>query len=69
MAQKTIGYCPFVSFDKKILFFTSERHNIPDSFIEKQVSYEKLKTFYNQVENGTGNIYQISWEAVVESLH
>lgn len=67
--SERLDYCPFVSFDNKTLFFTSERHTIPGSFSSNQVSYDKLKDLYNQVQNGTGNIYQISWEAVVQSVH
>ncbi|HKH61759.1 MAG TPA: hypothetical protein VKA49_13050 [Flavitalea sp.] len=64
-----LDYCPFVSFDRKTLFFTSERHSIPDSFIEEQLTYQKLKSLHQQVENGAGNIYQVSWDAVMQSLH
>ena len=64
-----LDYCPFVSFDGKTLFFSSERHSIPDSFIEHQLTYQKLKSLHQQVQNGTGNIYHVSWEAVLQSLH
>jgi Tol biopolymer transport system component len=66
--SEKLDYCPFLSFDNKTLFFTSERHAIPESFSERQVSYDKLKAIFNQVQNGTGNIYQISWEAVMQSV-
>lgn len=64
-----LDYCPFVSFDNKTLFFTSERHSIPGTFISRQVTYEELKAIYQQVQNGTGNIYQVNWEAVLQSVH
>lgn len=67
--SERLDYCPFVSFDKKTLFFTSERHSIPESFIEKQVTFDQLKNMYNRVQNGTGNIYQIGWDAVMQSIH
>lgn len=64
-----LDYCPFVSFDKKTLFFTSERHGIPESFINKRTTYDELKRLANLVQNGTGNIYELSWDAVVQSIH
>ena len=64
-----LDYCPFVSFDKKTLFFTSERHGIPDSFIEKRLSYETIKQISQQVQNGTGNIFQVSWDAIIQDIH
>ena len=63
-----LDYCPFISFDNKTLFFTSERHALPESLSTNKVTYEKLKVLSNQVENGTGNIYQINWDAVRESI-
>jgi WD40-like Beta Propeller Repeat len=32
--SEKLDYCPIVSFDNKTLFFTSERHVIPESFGE-----------------------------------
>lgn len=64
-----LDYCPFLSFDKKTLFFTSERHNIPSFFPGSGLTYDRLKDLHEQIENGSGNIYQVSWEAVVRSLH
>ncbi len=66
--SEKLDYCPFVSFDNKTLFFTSERHTIPESFSDRQVSYDRLKSLFNQVQNGTGNIYQVSWDAVMQSV-
>jgi hypothetical protein len=66
--SERLDYCPFISFDNKTLFFTSERHTIPESFSDKQASYDQLKALFKQVQNGAGNIYQISWEAVMQSV-
>jgi Tol biopolymer transport system component len=63
-----LDYCPFVSFDRKTLFFTSERHSMPDLFIERELNYRSLKSLHQQIQNGTGNIYRVSWEAVKRSL-
>lgn len=62
-----IDYCPFVSFDKKVLFFTSTRHNIPKVF-EKPPSYQALSNYLHQPQNGSENIYWISFEAVTNSV-
>jgi len=59
-----IDYCPFVSNDKKILFFTSERTELQNHF-EKQVSYAELNKLYNSPLNGKGNIYWVSFEEIL----
>lgn len=58
-----LDYCPFVSNNKKILFFTSERTVLQNHF-EKQVSYAELNKLYNSPLNGKGNIYWISFEEI-----
>jgi hypothetical protein len=63
----TIDYCPFVSFDKKVLFFTSGRHDIPKSF-EKPQSYKALINLLHQPLNGSENIYWISFQQVLDSV-
>ena len=63
-----LDYCPFVSFDRKTLFFTSERHNIPEMFNGNKATYEELKRLFQLPQNGTGNIYEVSWEAVLHSI-
>ena len=64
-----LDYCPFVSFDNKTLFFTSERHHIPEVFKGYKATYDEIKRLFQQPQNGTGNIYQVSWEAVLQSIH
>ena len=59
-----IDYCPFVSGNKKILFFTSERTALQNHF-EKQVSYAELNKLYNGPLNGKGNIYWVSFEKIL----
>lgn len=60
-----IDYCPFVSFDKKILFFTSERHNLPSVYEGKAVAYKQLGDAVNSILNGNGNIYWVNFEEVL----
>ncbi|MEQ1584322.1 MAG: hypothetical protein ABL895_00470 [Cyclobacteriaceae bacterium] len=63
-----LDYCPYVSPDKKILFFTSERAPLPVSF-ETKASYNQIQKINQQTLNGTGNIYWVSFEKVMEFLH
>jgi len=62
-----LDYCPYVSPDKTILFFTSERAALPVSF-DTKASYEQIQKINQQTLNGTGNIYWVSFEKVMESL-
>jgi hypothetical protein len=60
-----LDYCPFVCYDKKILFFTSESHNLKRSF-EKPVTYDELIQAVRQTRNGTGNIYWVDFNVLNE---
>jgi Tol biopolymer transport system component len=62
-----LDYCPFLSFDKKVLFFTSGRHEIPKIF-PTPLSYEELAKLNRSPMNGSENIYGISFQKVLESL-
>lgn len=62
-----IDYCPFVSFDKKKLFFTSERNMLKQSY-ETKIEIEALKKIFSSPQNGSGDIYWISFEKVLESI-
>jgi hypothetical protein len=59
-------YCPFVSFDKKILFFTSERMSLKNSYPDKPVKVDELIKSFTSVQNGGGDIYWVSFEKVLE---
>jgi len=62
-----IDYCPFVSFDRKKMFFTSER-NILKQVFDKKVTFEALEKTFKSPQNGSGDIYWISFDKVLESL-
>ena len=66
--SEKMDYCPFVSFDKKIMFFTSERHELKASFPDKPATYAELVQEYSALLNGGGNIYWISFDEVLKSL-
>ncbi len=62
-----LDYCPYVSPDKKILFFTSERSSLPVSF-DTKASYEQIKTLNQNTLNGSGNIYFVSLEKILSAI-
>jgi Tol biopolymer transport system component len=66
--SKQLDYCPFISPNKKILFITSERHQLPSSFTDKKATLETIKSHYDNSLNGTGNIYWIGFEQLMGSF-
>jgi len=59
-----LDYCPFVSFDKKILFFTSERTNLKKSFTDIPVKLDEITKSFTSPQNGGGDIYWINFETL-----
>jgi hypothetical protein len=55
-----LDYCPFVSWDKKILFFTSNRSSKALTVHGKQ-NYNELKTLLENAGNGMDDIYWIKF--------
>jgi hypothetical protein len=56
-----IDYCPFVSFDKKILFFTSERTELlPVRPV--RTTYSELSNMFSSPKNGFGDIYWVAFD-------
>lgn len=64
-----LDYCPFVSFDKKTLYFTSERHILKDFFADKPASYSELMRSFSAPLNGGGNIYQVNFDELMLNMH
>lgn len=62
-----LDYCPFVSADKKTLFLTSQRHNIP-GVRDHQVSYNELVRIYTMSGNGSDDIYVADFQSVLNGL-
>ena len=62
-----LDYCPFVSFDRKILFFTSESHSLK-RFYDQPLSYDELIQIPAQPRNGLGNIYWVRFSSLQEYL-
>ena len=59
-----LDYCPYVSPDKKILFFTSERAPLPVSF-DAKATYDQIQKVNQSTLNGSGNIYWVSFEKIL----
>jgi Tol biopolymer transport system component len=55
-----LDYCPYVSKDQKILYFTSNRHTIAPSYATP-VTISDLKKTYGGVLNGGDNIYWVTF--------
>jgi len=62
-----LDYCPYVTLDKKILFFTSERALLPTSF-ETKTTYDKIQQINKSTLNGSGNIYWVSFEKALNAI-
>lgn len=61
-----LDYCPFVSADGKTLFFTSERNKLVRSYPAKAVTMDELTGIMNGPKNGSGDIYWVSFQKVIE---
>ncbi|HEX4852382.1 MAG TPA: hypothetical protein VFV08_16310, partial [Puia sp.] len=64
-----LDYCPFVSFDKKILFFSSERSDLKGKFPGHPATYQTLIDQRNSILNGQSNIYWIDFSKILEMYH
>lgn len=62
-----LDYCPYVTKDRKTLYFTSQRHQIP-SFFSQGASYQTLVDLFNGPANGSDDIYWIDFDSVIRSL-
>ena len=58
-----LDYCPWVSWDKKILFFTSNRGNKALTVHGKQ-TYNELKTLLGSAGNGLDDVYWIKFTPI-----
>lgn len=61
-----LDYCPFISFDKKAFYFTSERNALSKSYADKPATLAGLIKSFNSSQNGGGDIYWVSLESILE---
>lgn len=59
----SIDYCPFVSRDGKILFFTSARSNIN---MTKEYTYDELIALLGSPDNGLEKVYAVSFDSIIK---
>lgn len=63
--SRYLDYCPFVSYDKKHFFFTSDRID-PRLFYNKNLNWTKFKELADGSLNGAGNIYCIDFSELLK---
>ncbi|WP_373492612.1 hypothetical protein [Aquiflexum sp.] len=63
--SKSLDYCPFVSFDGKYLFFTSDRMDT-ELFKNKFLDLKNYRELLDAPLNGGGNIYMINITEVLK---
>jgi len=56
-----LDYCPFVTYDEKYLFFTSQRENYIFTN-RKRKQFNEIIQLSNTIENGLGNIYWVEFD-------
>lgn len=61
-----LEYCPFVTSDRKFLFFTSNRTDV-NHFSNKNLNHEKFIRLLDSTVNGNDNIYIVTFD-VIETL-
>jgi Tol biopolymer transport system component len=66
--SKQLDYCPYVSPDGTTLFFTSDRHELPVSFLEEQATVKTLQQILESPLNGNGNIYWVDFKKILGTL-
>lgn len=62
-----LDYSPFISFDKKYLFFTSKRSSIKFP-LKNRKSLKEIEQQYLSHSNGSDDIYMVSMDAIRELL-
>jgi len=60
-----LDYCPSVDITTNILYYTSERTTIPESYEEKQ-NLESILNKFRKAPNGLGRIYSIPFKSVIK---
>jgi Tol biopolymer transport system component len=61
--SNALDYCPFVDFEKKKLYFTSEK-SASSQLYQKEKKLDEFKNYLNNVGNGNGDIYFIPFNSI-----
>jgi len=59
-----LDYCPFISYDGKYLFFTSQKTH-PTLLTNAKKTLDQVLNLADGIENGLGNIYWVEFEKQV----
>lgn len=59
--SKALDYCPYISPDKKIFFFSSNRILNQTPFAKPQ-NYTRIAGMMNSAGNGLDDIYWMNWK-------
>ena len=62
-----LDYCPFVTFDNKYLFFTSNRSN-PNLNSHYPKRFKTILNLADGIDNGLGNIYWMKFDAGTKNI-
>ncbi len=63
----SLDYCPFVTWDKKYLFFTSSRASYKSPFLKRQ-TIPDLKTGLSNSGNGLDDIYWVRFDNILDTF-
>lgn len=64
--SKQLDYCPYVSPDGKVLFVTSERHQLPTTFVGTKSNVKAIRDISLSPFNGSGNIYWVDFQKLLQ---
>ncbi|MGH1336879.1 MAG: TolB family protein [Aureispira sp.] len=56
--SEKLDYCPFIDYQKKCFYFTSERIKVVEQF----KTAADLRAYANSIQNGMGDIYVVSFD-------
>jgi Tol biopolymer transport system component len=62
-----LDYCPFVSTDGSLLYFTSERHAVPNHW-KNPASFSDITRLLNGPKNGASDIYYLDFKKLLKSI-
>lgn len=60
-----LDYCPFVDFEQKTFYFTSEKSKA-DQLYTKEKKLDEFKNYLNKAGNGNGDIYFIPFNLLLK---
>lgn len=65
--SEKLDFCPFVSFDQKAFYFSSEKTEI-EKYYPEALNYNDLLEMIEKPMNGTSNIFWVNFDLVKQQL-